>query len=432
MTQYRDSNGDGSDRIFAVPHPGAGESLPVDRPVAFQFADEFQIHSGSNPLIAAANPLLNLIYQIRTLVHNPEPERLRDYLVQEVRNFEARAKSQGIASDEVMGARYCLCTVLDETAAQTPWGGSGTWSKHSLLVTFHNETWGGEKFFQLLAKLSQSPAQHVDLLEMMYYCICLGFEGRYRVVNNGRSQLEDLRKRLAGLIRSTREEYPKALSLNWRGLEAAALRVWSVIPVWVSFLLALLIGLIVFMLFTFKLSDKSDLTFSAISAIEVPEIPKLVSAAPVQARLARFLEQEIRAGLVSVDENAEYSRVTILGDGLYDSGSTAVRDRYIAVLDKIGAALETTKGDVVVAGHSDDIPIRTIRFPSNWHLSLERADSVAELVSKYVSDPSRISTVGRADSEPVAPNDTPQNRAMNRRVEITVFATPAELTFEIK
>ncbi|SDT88501.1 DotU family type VI secretion system protein [Halopseudomonas salegens] len=432
MTQHHNTGRNSTDRVFAVPNPGGSEPRQADTPAAFQFADEFQIHSGSNRLIAAANPLLNLIYQIRTLVHNSEPEKLRDYLVKEIKSFESRAKSQGIARDDVMAARYCLCTVLDETAAQTPWGGSGTWSKHSLLVTFHNETWGGEKFFQLLAKLSQSPSQHVDLLEMMYYCICLGFEGRYKVVNNGRTQLESLRARLAEIIKTHRDEYAKALSLNWRGVEAAASKVWNVIPVWVSLLVALLIGFMVFVLFTFKLADKSDFTFSAISRLEVPELPKVAPSPPVQARFTRFLLEEINAGLVSVDETPEYSRVIILGDGLYDSGSATVRNRYLPVLDKIGAALQAAKGDVVIAGHSDNIPIRTIRFPSNWHLSLERANSVAAILSRSVTDVARISTVGRAELEPVVSNDTAEGRAMNRRVEITIFATPAELTFEIK
>lgn len=432
MAQHRNYGSSGSERIFAVQNPGDAESLRVDKPASLHFGDNYQILSGSNKLIAAANPLLNLIYQIRTLVHNPEPEKLREYLVQEVKNFEARAKSQGISADEVMAARYCLCTVLDETAAQTPWGGSGTWSKHSLLVTFHNETWGGEKFFQLLAKLSQSAAQHVNLLEIMYYCICLGFEGRYKVVNNGKSQLESLRSRLAEIIRSNKEDYSKALSVNWRGSEAAPPRIWSVIPVWVSFLLALILGFIVYSLLTFNLSDKSDLTFSAISQLQVPKTPEHSGRTTVTERFTKFLEDEIRAGLVSVDETPEYSRVIILGDGLYDSGSASVRDRYIPVLEKIGRSLEIAKGDILVAGHSDNIPIRTVRFPSNWHLSLERANSVAGILSNHISDIARISTVGLADSEPVTLSDSAQARALNRRVEVTVFATPSELTFEIK
>lgn len=65
---------------------------------AAPLADLPDIHSGSNPLVAAANPLLNLIYQIRTLVHNSDPERLRDHLAQEVRNFETRARHEGIST----------------------------------------------------------------------------------------------------------------------------------------------------------------------------------------------------------------------------------------------------------------------------------------------------------------------------------------------
>ena len=420
-----------SPRIFGVPNPGGEEPLRVDQPSSLHFESQLQVLSGSNPLIAAANPLLNLVYQIRTLVHNPEPERLHEYLVQEVKAFESRAKSHGVSADEVMAARYCLCTVLDETAAQTPWGGSGSWSKYSLLVAFHNETWGGEKFFQLLAKLSQSAAQHADLLEMMYYCICLGFEGRYKIVNNGRSQLDSLRARLAEIIRSNKEEYAKALSGNWRGSDAPAPRIWSVIPVWVSLLCALVIGFIFFSLLTFNLSDRSDLSFAAISQLDVPAPPKSQNTS-VATRFTKFMEEEIRAGLVSVDETPEYSRVIILGDGLYDSGSASVRGRYIPVLNKIGKALEIARGDVLVAGHSDNIPIRTVRFPSNWHLSLERANAVAGILSSHVSDSTRLSTVGVADSEPVASNATPQGRALNRRVEVTVFATPSELTFEIE
>ena len=329
-----------------------------------------------------------------------------------------------------MAARYCLCTVLDETAAQTPWGGSGAWSKHSLLVAFHNETWGGEKFFQLLAKLSQSAAQHANLLEMMYYCICLGFEGRYKIVNNGRSQLESLRARLAEIIRSNKKEYPRALSSNWRGTEVAGPRIWSVIPVWVSLLCALVIGFIVYSLFMFNLSDKSDLTFSSISQLEVPA-PQKPGKTSVAARFTTFMQEEISAGLVYVDETPEYSRVIILGDGLYVGQCSGAKPLH-SVLDKIGRTLEMVRGEVLVAGHSDNIPIRTVRFPSNWHLSLERANAVAGILANHVSETGRISTVGMADSEPVASNDTPQARARNRRVEITVFATPSELTFEIE
>ena len=78
-------------------------------------------------------------------------------------------------------------------------------------------------------------------------------------------------------------------------------------------------------------------------------------------------------------------------------------------------------GTVQVTGHTDNRPIRSVRFPSNWHLSKERARSVAETLSAKLAAPARVTYEGRADLEPVAPNDTPTDRARNRRVEITLL-----------
>ena len=144
--------------------------------------------SGSNLLVTAANPVLNLVPHIRGMAELEDAGQLRQFLIEQIQEFERRARDLGVAPETVIGGRYCLCTLLDETAAQTPWGGSGLWSRHSLLVTFHNETWGGEKFFQLLSKLAQNPKQYRDLLSLMYYCISLGLEGRFRIIDNGRAQ----------------------------------------------------------------------------------------------------------------------------------------------------------------------------------------------------------------------------------------------------
>ena len=100
-----------------------------------------------------------------------------------------------------MAARYVLCTMIDEAAADTPWGGSGLWAQHSLLAMFHNEVFGGEKVFQLMARLAQQPDANRDLLELIYAALVLGFEGRYRVIDNGRAQLAAVRDRLAQILK---------------------------------------------------------------------------------------------------------------------------------------------------------------------------------------------------------------------------------------
>ena len=92
--------------------------------------------------------------------------------------------------------------MLDEAIATTPWGAGGAWAKQSLLVTFHNEVSGGEKFFSLLQRVGEDARGNVDLLELMYLCLAFGFQGKYRVVEGGRSQLDELRERLFLRIRA--------------------------------------------------------------------------------------------------------------------------------------------------------------------------------------------------------------------------------------
>jgi type VI secretion system protein ImpK len=378
--------------------------------------------SGLNPLLAAANPLLNLVPRLRGLMSHPDPAGLKETLVRHVRQFEVQSKAAGSPPEKVNASRYVLCTMLDETVTSTPWGGSGAWGGHSLLVTFHNETWGGEKFFQLLAKLAENPSGNRDLLELMYVCLGLGFEGRFRVIDNGRSQLEALRERLAQLLRNQRGEYERDLSPHWRGVVSEKNPVFQSLPLWVAGAVAgvLLVG--IYFALSISLNQTSDPIFSAIQGIRVKsQTPRQVApAAPVSPRLAAFLKPEIDAGLVAVLDEGSRSVVTIRGDGIFDAGSANVSSEVGPLLSRIAKALNAVPGQVLITGHTDSIPIRTARFPSNWHLSVDRAKSVARLLSADVS-PTRLSAEGRADGEPVAPNDTPGHRAQNRRVEITLF-----------
>ena len=387
---------------------------------------EPEILSGTNPLVAAANPLLNLIPQLRATVQHPDPAQVREYLVQQIQAFELRARALGVPAETVIGARYCLCTALDETAAQTPWGGSGIWSRHSLLVTFHNETWGGEKFFQLLAKLAQNPQRHGWLLELMYYCLALGFEGRFRIVDNGRTQLETLKQRLVQIIRQSHGEYERPLALHWQPTVPPAKRGWELLPLWVTAVLAALLALGAFLWFLFALNRQSDVFAEAVNGIRAPRIVITKPPQPAPPRFAAFLAPEIREGLVEVRDEPDRSVVILKGDGLFDPGQTIVKERYVAVLKRIAAALNEVTGTVVVTGYTDNVPIRTLRFPSNFQLSQARADVVKGMLDGDLKVANRVRAEGQADANPVAPNDTPANRARNRRVEVTLLVAPPD------
>ncbi|MBC7503008.1 MAG: DotU family type VI secretion system protein [Herminiimonas sp.] len=395
-------------------------------------ADLPEVISGANPLVTAANRILDLVPQIRVTARHPNPPALREFLIEQIKSFEIQARQSGIGTETIIGARYCLCTVLDETAAQTPWGGSGAWSRHSLLVTFHNETSGGEKFFQLLSKLAQNPQLHHDLLELMYYCMAMGFEGRFRIVDNGRPQLETVKQRLLTILTSTRESLGAPLSPHWKGAEARKQKSWMFLPVWVAACVAGAVGLAIYLFLSFKLERISDDLSAAINKLRLP--PVVVAAQPADKktapqRLARFFEPEIREGLVAVRDESDRSVVTLRGDGLFAPAATAVMDRYVPVLARIGDALKQVQGDVIVNGYTDSTPIRTLKFPSNWHLSQARADAVASLLAARLGTPQRIKSTGRGADDPIAGNDSAPDRAKNRRVEITLMVaatTPAQ------
>ncbi|MDR1967505.1 MAG: DotU family type VI secretion system protein [Burkholderiaceae bacterium] len=402
----------------------AGADLPLQNEKA-PSVDLPDVVSGANPLTAAANPVLNLVPQIRGLLQlEKSPADLREYLVEKIKAFEREAKSQGVAPDIIIGARYCLCTLLDETAAQTPWGGFGAWAKLSLLVTFHNETWGGEKFFQLLSKLAQNPQQHRDLLALMYYCLCLGFEGRFRVVDNGKAQLETLRQRLWQILRDSSPERHDTLSPHWRGENDSGNHGWRLLPAWVVASVALLIGTLIYVWFTFALASQSDKVFAQIGAVRLAKAPIPIPPKPAPQRMAKFLEPEVQEGLVTVRDQADRSVVTLRGDGLFASGSATVLDRYLPTLRRIAEALNTIQGNVIVSGYTDNVPIRTLQYPSNFHLSQDRANHVVGILARGLEDTSRIRSQGLGESDPIAPNDSAENRARNRRVEIVLMLAP--------
>jgi type VI secretion system protein ImpK len=399
----------------------------------FNGSDANATASGNNPLVAAANPLLNAIPQIRHSVSHDDQAGLRQQLIDEIRRFEVRCQQLGLAYEVIVGARYCLCTALDEAAALTPWGSRGVWSGSGLLVTFHNETWGGEKFFQLLARLSQNPREHLVLLELINYCLLLGFEGRYRVMDNGRSQLDTIKQRLWQMIRGVRGNYPPPLSPHPED-QPVLRKLWRpVIPLWTCVGLAGFIACLFYIVLNWRLGDGTSPVLAKIYQTTMPEAAIAQPAPPLPPvlNLREFLRPEIDAGLVAVRDGADRSVVTLKGDGLFASGSTVARASYEPVIARVAAAMNTVSGKILVVGYSDNVPIRSARFASNYELSLERARSVQSLLQKQLSQPARVKAEGRGEMNPVAPNTSAENRARNRRVEITLLVSPDNTAAEL-
>ena len=416
----------GLDRTIIMPAPGGRAAPP--RPAAEDQpsqADGAQVTSGLNPLVAAANPLLNVIPQIASSMEHPNPAALRDSLARGVREFEARARSAGATTEKVVAARYALCTLIDETAAGTPWGASGAWAQQGLLALFHGETEGGEKFFQILARLAENPQANLDVLEVMYVCLELGFEGRYRVLDGGQRQLEAIRQRVLSIIRKQRGEYERDLSASWQGVPTADHRELGWLPLWVVGAVTALLLIGIYSGFRLSLTSSSDTIATKIASLRIPSrVPEQKAKPPEEPRLAPFLAEEVRQSRVTVDDRRDRSVVTVLGGSLFKPGDGAVSPQELALFGRIAEALAQRPGKIEVIGHTDNVPISTLRFPSNWELSKARAESVATLLASRVPR-GRIEANGRGETEPLVANDTADGRARNRRVEIVLYV-PAE------
>ncbi len=419
------------DRTILVPRPGGRPTPSVKRPpgTAAGNADagvdakaEWPRPAGGiNPLVAAANLLLAPLAQLRAATSHPGTAALRRRLVEAVKAFESLAGENSVPPSEINAARYLLCSFIDEVIEATPWGTSGAWAEHNLLQQFHAERWGGDKAFKLLERLGEDVAGHVDLLELFYVCLMLGFEGRYRGVANGQVQLDAIADRVLQVTRRARDRHPsRTLSLRWQGVARPAGKALAVLPLWVAFALggALLLG--GFLWLNARLDDLARPVFQQIHA--VPAALALDrTAAAAKPRLAPLLRGDVDSGAITVRDEVQRSVVTLPADALFVAGSARIEPGQVDLLRRIAQALKGLPGQIVVIGHTDETTTASLQFPSNWHLSRERALAVLGALAQQGDPIERLRAEGRADVEPLAPNDGPQGRARNRRIEIELL-----------
>lgn len=405
----------------AAPRPVAPAPAGNAPPAAIS---EF-LGGGMNALVQAASPLLLLAVQLRNSVSQPDAAHLREQVVVQVRQFESRAQAAGIAPQTITAARYVLCTSLDEAVLNTPWGEHSGWAAKTLLVTFHGESYGGAKFFAILDRLCADFARHIDLIELMYLCLALGFGGRYQIEAGGRARLDDIQEDLYRRIKAQRAPAAEELAPHWRGIEDRRNRLIRYVPLWVIVAFGACVLLGAFLYFHARLNDLSAPVSAQVATIglqgAVPPADRS-KPAPAVARksLKQLLAPQEQAGELSVDEKPDGSALVRLNaPAMFASAGTEVSARQVPMLHAITQALNQVPGRVVVVGHTDDQPIHSLKFKDNFALSAARARAVLQILSDGLDNPGRLESSGAGASQPIAlPPDLPANRARNRRVEI--------------
>ncbi len=418
--------------------PGFAPAMPAGPTPRMAGEAETLPKIGLGPLSAAAGPLLDLLSRLVANVQVPNPAELRERAVRALRSFEAEARAAEVSPDEIRAAHYGLCAAIDDVAMATPWGQQSGWSAHSLVSTFHQEVKAGDRFFDLLAGMQKDPGRYRQALEVAYLCLALGLQGRYRLSPRGAAELDRIREGLYQLLVQLRGPYERELSPHWRGVDAPHRRAGRSVPSWVAGALALAILGIGYAGLANSLSGRSEDLFARLAALPPGALPTIQRAAPpvppappppapapsrpdLQMRLRQFLAPEIQQGLVTVLADPNRVIVRIRNRGMFASGSASLDPRFLPLLNRIGEALREEPGTVQILGHSDNQPIRTARFPSNYHLSAARAQAAQDIIATATGgDRARFSAEGRGESEPVAANATAEGREENRRIEVVV------------
>lgn len=433
--------GSGNDRqiprTIVVPNPGGAAPETREAPTARtpEIAHEAtEARTGVNPLVDAASDLFDLIVYLRGQTTPVETAPLRGKILALLKEFEVRAAGAGVEPGSVQVARYAIAATIDDEVMSLPWGMNSGWQHSTLVGALYDEVIGGERFFEYLAEAQSDPDRYGDLIEFMYLCISLGFQGVYRRRGpGGLEELEAHRAKAFRAIRNRRSGFAEQLSVRWRGVETQRKPLRELVPTWLAASIAVLVVAVGYFWAVYMAGNETGRAVAQVQqmppAAEVavatlePPAPKeeIKYVQPQKDRVSGFLEPEIRQGLVEVFEAGGRVRVRVVGEGMFASGSATLQETFEPVLTRVAEALNDEPGEVILEGHSDAAPISTARFPSNFHLSEARAEAVAAFMRPILEESERLQVVGYGERYLLDP-ENPRSAA-NRRVEL-VLARP--------
>lgn len=389
----------------------------------FMNTSNAQLIDTYNPIIDAAKPIFILTNSMKNYSSHLTVENILHKFSLMIGEFEETAEKNKASYEAIRAAKYCICTFIDESAAKSGWADED-WAQNSLLVSFFHEASGGEHFFEIMEQAKRDPKKNLYLLEFIYMCLQFGYRGKYQILPNGELTLEKIQHELLEEINSQRPPEFSLLLSPAKETQDTKKKKRVHVPIWVVGVVALTFMIIPYVVMKGSLGKKFDMVSEQVNNLTLPHKAeqKIIVTSQKVERLGPLLKNEIDKKFVQVIDYPDRSVIIILGDGLFQSGSEIIQDEYYPVLATVGQVLDKIEGQIVVYGYTDDTPIKNFKFNSNYHLSQGRADSVKDTLLKYIKDDARIRSQGRGVNDPIAPNDSDENKAKNRRVEITLLS----------
>jgi type VI secretion system protein ImpK len=416
-----------------APQQGAQVRVPEVR------IDEL-VAPNENPILRSAGPLLLLLGRLRVALARASFASLMEQVAEAIKFFERDIRSAGISEAQANSAKYIICATADDIVQNIPTEDRHVWTQYSMLSRFFGERVGGVRFFDELTRLKQDPIVNYNLLELQHTCLALGFHGVHRTSAGGVAALQQIQRDLYETLRRVRPKVYRDLSPRWQGQELASKASRLRVPWWAVLGVAGLLLFGIYFVLLYWLTGSVDPAAAQMAALHdtgklaITRIPSPTPPPPPPPepdkitqlqRICAALGPEVAANKATAEQTANQITVRVGDVILFDSGSATVLDAFKPIAARVARALDKEEGFIKIIGHTDNVPIShsNVRFPDNYHLSIERAKSVAALFRPYLANPDRLQTDGKGESSPIADNRTPEGRAKNRRVEILIPRT---------
>ena len=417
------------DWIQTAPPPPSAAPIAAAAPL---FRVDELAAPNANPIMRAAGPLLQLLGRLRVSLLRAPFASLMEQVAEAIKFFEKDIRSAGISEQQANSAKYVLCATADDIVQHIPTDDRHVWTQYSMLSRFFGERVGGVRFFEILTHAKLDPLVNYPLLEMQHACLALGFQGQYRPQTGGLATLQQIQRDLYETLRRVRPRAMRDLSPHWQGqslaLNANRVRVptWVVGSVAAALLFALYVTLRILLAGSAELVAEATTTLHPLDKIAIkrrgvaPPPPP-----PPPAPQVERIRKELQIGDCSVvEQTAKLIVIRLCNQVTFDPGQATVKDQFKPLAARIAKLLDKEDGVITIVGHTDNTPLsKRDRFASNFELSVERAKAVAALIKAGLSDPNRVEIAGKGPDVPIASNATPEGRAKNRRVEVSIGRT---------
>ena len=382
-----------------------------------------------NPLMAAASRFLAICAAVQAERQITDAPTLLNRAMTELKAFERGATGAGLSAEDLNRARYALAATLDDIAQNLPGGAAADWARQSVVVQAFGQAFGGDQFWSILDALLSRPAANQDMLELFHACLGVGFIGKYRIGSDGPRQIQARMGAIHNALSGIRARPESDLVPAWRGVPTPIAKTsrWLLVLLVAGAALATL--LIAFLALKFYLDARDETAWAKLHILP-PATQTTIDragpglAVPNSSQLER-IRGRLTAQCIAADEDGSAIRLTVsacpgLPGGMFDKGADQIAGAYAPLIIEAAKALAPETGAIDIVAHTDSDRIASASFPDNLALSNARAANVVALLSGNGIDSGRLNPAGRGDAEPLDRADTPEAKARNRRVELTI------------